>query len=162
MRIFTFAAITVAFVASVAGKFGFGPCREDVPQLAYADYEADTAYNHILFAMDHDFFELANVLDNLGFKFPLENWRCDDLNTISPFKELAEEQETDDFFFDEDTFNLFFPERTDAVLKYAKNGESGGDFTDIVYLCMDTFSAPAIIEQARAFGLNTADSAISA
>ena len=91
MRIFTFAAITVAFVASVAGKFGFGPCREDVPQLAYADYEADTAYNHILFAMDHDFFELANVLDNLGFKFPLENWRCDDLNTISPFTELAEE-----------------------------------------------------------------------
>jgi hypothetical protein len=47
-------------------------------QLAYSDCETS-------FAMDHDFFKLPNILDDIGLKFPLENWRCDDLNTISPF-----------------------------------------------------------------------------
>jgi hypothetical protein len=146
MRILSLATMTVAFIASVASKFSFGPCRDDVPQLSYDDYTPTAEYNHKLFAIDKGLFDLAYTLENLGFRFPVENWRCDDLVTISPFKELAEEQETDNFYFDEETFDLWFPDRPDAVLKYVKNGEFDSDHTDIIYMCADTFSVPAIIE----------------
>ena len=67
MRILSFASLSVAFIASVAGKFSFGPCRTDVVQLTYDDYTATAEYNHRLFALDRDFFYLASVLENLGF-----------------------------------------------------------------------------------------------
>jgi len=82
MRILSLVSLTVAFIASVEGKFGFGPCRTDVPQLAFKDYSATSEYNHRLFALDRDFFYTVGVLENLGFKLPLEDWRCDDLVTV--------------------------------------------------------------------------------
>lgn len=92
----------------------------------------------------------------------MENWRCDDLGTISPFKEMAEAQEEEGIFnWEEEDFNLFFSDREDAILKYVMVGEYDETPVDIIYLCADTFSFPALMEQARAFGLDISDSQIS-
>ena len=161
MRTLQFATLAVVFIATVTGKISFGPCRTDVPQLTYDDYTAEREYDHRLFALDKDFFYMASILENLGFKFPLEDWRCDDLVTGSPFMEYAEEQETDNFYLEEEQFELWFPDREDAVLKYVKDVDEDVRHIDVIYLCVDPFSMPALIEQTRAFGLEASDSAIS-
>jgi hypothetical protein len=40
--------------------------------------------------MDKGFFDVIKTLEEFGFKSPQDDWRCDDLATISPFKEIAE------------------------------------------------------------------------
>jgi len=81
---------------------------------------------------------------------------------MSPFKEMAEDQDTDDFYFENaDDFELLFSERTDAVLKYVKTGAYEGSPVDYIYLCVDPFSLPAILEQARAFNAETSDSILN-
>ena len=162
MRLIALCAITAAYIASVTAKISIGACRTDIEQVPFSDYDQTAAYPHKLFAMDKGFFSMIKTLEGLGFVPAAEDWRCDDLATISPFKELAEEQETDDFYFENDEdFNLLFPEREDAILKYVKTGEFDSSPVDYVYLCIDPFSFPALVEQLRAFGAETSDSAIS-
>jgi hypothetical protein len=38
MRFIKFAAVTVAFIASVSAKIGFGSCPETVPMKTWTDY----------------------------------------------------------------------------------------------------------------------------
>jgi hypothetical protein len=59
MRFFTFAAVTIAFVASVSAKVGFGACSETVPTISWAEYSdatygfaQDNFYNHEIIAID--------------------------------------------------------------------------------------------------------------
>jgi hypothetical protein len=84
--------------------------------------------------MDSGLKELIEIGKSYGFKAPLDP-NCDDLSALSPFKELneafVEEYKEDPFFdeddpifksvfsYDEDTYNLLFPERTDAVFRMA-------------------------------------------
>jgi hypothetical protein len=103
------------------------------------------------------------------------NYECDQLGAMEPFLSLAEEQlEADEdldtptdlydgvnFLWEEDLFNLWFPEREDAVLRMVAYYQEAEDadpptFTDGYeqwYLCIDSFSLDAVIEQNEAFGL---------
>jgi hypothetical protein len=57
------------------------------------------------------------------------------------------------FYYDEDTFNLLFPEREDAVVRLAGWADTPGNvarqlaFIEMHYLCVDAFSIPALLEQ---------------
>jgi hypothetical protein len=91
MRFLTVAALSAAFIASVSSKINFGPCRTDVPQLAFDDYEVTEPYIHRIAFMDRQFFDLFDLIEQLGFQMPL-NYVCDDLATVTPFLELATAQ----------------------------------------------------------------------
>jgi hypothetical protein len=112
--------------------------------------------------MDKGFFDLIETFEGFGFMPLLEDWRCDDLATISPFKEMAKAKDTDDFYFKKAAdVNLLFPERPNAILKYVKTGEFDSSPVDFIYLCVDPFSLPALFEEARAFGSDTSDGALN-
>ena len=90
MKFIKFAAVTVAFIASVSAKLGFGFCP-DVPTKTWDDYShastgfaKDQFYYHDIIAFDkqlHWIIEMAQKFqDNfLGF-----NIACDDITTILP------------------------------------------------------------------------------
>jgi hypothetical protein len=69
MRFITFAAVTVAFIASVSAKIGFGSCPETVPMKTWADYaESDESrfgwdqfYYHEIVAIDNQFDQLLGL-----------------------------------------------------------------------------------------------------
>ena len=166
MRFLAFSALTVAFLATVSSKINFGPCRTDIPQLAFDDYEPDGPYEHRIFGMDAQLVDFVDFIGQLGFVMPFD-YQCDDLSTFSPFADIAKRQydedqaldtPTDDWdevnflYDDEDEFNLIFPDREDAILKYVSY-EDFSDSFDQLYFCVDTFSLDAIIEQNMAFGL---------
>jgi len=87
--------------------------------------------------MDRELKELLEIGKAYGFKAPLDP-DCDDLTAVSPFKELNADYLDDNkvalgslvndpyikqiFTYDEDNYDLFFPERTDAVLRMAGLG----------------------------------------
>jgi len=180
MRFLAFSAMTVAFMATVSAKFDIGRCRTDVPQLSYedvdtGDYEWDfrVPFERRFLAIDRQFEDLIAALTNFGFKMPLD-YECDQLGAIEPFKSLAEEQKEADedldtpldlyddvnFHWEEDLFNLWFPEREDAVLRMVAYFELPDDDPPTAvlgyeqwYLCIDSFSLDAVIEQNEAFGL---------
>lgn len=96
MRFITFAAVTVAFIASVSAKIGFGSCPTNLPRTTFAEYTdattgfaTDDLYYHEIIAMDKQFDSLIPLLGKFGFKLPL-NIQCDDLGTIPPFKMIAQ------------------------------------------------------------------------
>jgi hypothetical protein len=89
MRILTFAAVTLAFIASVSAKFNLGSCNRDIEPLAFADYGIEDGYHHFVYQIDRDIRDFLNGMEDFGFK-PLYDWRCEDLTAISPFKEIAE------------------------------------------------------------------------
>ena len=96
MRFFTFAAVTVAFVASVSAKIGFGSCPESVPMIDWTEYSNDNTgfpqdhfYNHEIIAMDAQFEQLLGLASKFGVKVPL-NVQCDDLGTVPPFSQIAQ------------------------------------------------------------------------
>jgi hypothetical protein len=83
--------------------------------------------------MDSGLKELIEIGKSYGFKAPLDP-NCDELSALSPFKEMNEATQEEfkefdfyindplfakAFFYDEDTYNLLFPERTDAVFRMA-------------------------------------------
>jgi hypothetical protein len=173
MRVLALALMSVAFIATVSAKISFGKCPEGLPQNSYDNYyETPEAMEHKVLGIDRQLLGAIELIENLGFQFPL-NWRCEDLGTVSPFKEVAEAQddEADDpaddfdgttFYFDEDFFNSLFIEREDAPLRYL---EANVDFVpgnvDVLYLCVDPFTIPAMLETFRFFGLDIADGSIS-
>jgi hypothetical protein len=61
MRFITFAAVTVAFIASVSAKIGLGSCPETVPMKTWTDYSgasgfaSDQFYYHEIIAIDNQF-----------------------------------------------------------------------------------------------------------
>jgi hypothetical protein len=116
---------------------------------------------------------------------PLD-YECEPLGSIEPFKSINERQQEEDadadaptglydgtfevagksvgeywFGWDADTediFNLWFPEREDAVLRLVEYFEFNEPVSWIYgheqwYLCIDSFSLDAVIEQNEAFGL---------
>ena len=95
MRFITFAAVTVAFIASVSAKIGFGSCPTNIPRTTFAEYTnvvsgfaTDDLYYHEIIAIDKQFETLIPLLGKFGFKVPL-NIACDDLGTMPPFSTIA-------------------------------------------------------------------------
>lgn len=95
MRLITFAAVTVAFIASVSAKIGFGSCPETVPMKTWTDYsDAATGfgntqfYYHEVIAIDNQFEQLLGLAKKFNLKLPL-NVGCDDLGTVPPFSQIA-------------------------------------------------------------------------
>jgi len=162
MRIIALAAMTVAFLGSVSAKFDFGKCYRDVEQESYDDYGITQAYDHFINYMDRGFFDLIDTIEGFGFKMPFD-FRCESLAEVSPFKEISERQEEDDgiFLFEEEDYDLFFPDRPDAVLNFRKRGLEEAIPHEIIYICADTFSMPGLMDTARAFGRDISDAQIS-
>ena len=171
MRFLAFSAMTVAFLATVSAKFNFGRCRTDIPQLTFDDIDAEYPCNGRLAFIDRGLESLIADLTAFGFKMPFD-YECEGLGSIEPFKSIAERQKKEDedlddpteyydgstFAWDadtEDTFNLWFPEREDAVLKLISYDvlPHAPWVLEQWYLCIDTYSLDAILEQNLAFGL---------
>ena len=160
MRFLAFSAMTVAFIATVSARFDFGRCRTDIPQTAFEDIEATVPSAYRFMAIDRETVFLINALTDFGFKMPLD-YECESLSAIEPFKSMAVEQLKADedadaptgdwdgsnfIWDDEDLYNLWFPEREDAVLKMVTYLD-GSTPVEQWYYCMDAFSLDAIIEQ---------------
>jgi hypothetical protein len=79
--------------------------------------------------------------------------------------EADEEQTAYDevkFIYDEDNFDLFFPPRSDAIFKLVRAHVYGdGTSVEHVFICIDSFSLPAALEQTKAVGMTPSESAIS-
>jgi hypothetical protein len=94
MRSLALATLAAAFAVTVSAKFSFGSCKDGVPQWTYDDYLFDlderVPYSHSLIAMDIDFFDTFELLKSFGFKLNFDPL-CEDLATISPWKEIAKE-----------------------------------------------------------------------
>jgi hypothetical protein len=94
MRFITFAAVTVAFIASASAKIGFGSCPETVPMRTWTDYSGgngfaeDQFYYHEIIAIDNQFDQLLGMAKKFGLKIPLDV-ACDDLGTVPPFNQIA-------------------------------------------------------------------------
>ena len=94
MRFITFAAVTVAFIASVSAKIGFGSCPETVPMRTWTEYSGgngfaeDQFYYHEIIAIDNQFDQLLGMAKKFGLKIPLDV-ACDDLGTVPPFNQIA-------------------------------------------------------------------------
>jgi hypothetical protein len=124
MRILALSVLTVAFLASVSAKFGFGNCARDIVTYTWEEYDdffgGDLEiYEHEIAIIDKGFVDMIYFLENFGFKSPIDDWRCGDLVSISPFKEIAERiEQTDGFYYEEEDFNKFFLDREDSILKF--------------------------------------------
>ena len=137
MRFITFAAVTVAFIASASAKIGFGSCPETVPMKTWTDYSGgngfgvDQFYNHEIIAIDKQFDQLLGMAKKFNLKIPLDV-ACDDLGTVPPFNQIAkaifEAAEAEDdaqnladgtnFNYPaKEAFELLFPPRNDAIVK---------------------------------------------
>ena len=147
MRFFTFAAVTVAFVASVSAKIGFGACSENVPTTSWAEYSdttygfaQDHFYNHEIMALDSQLEKLLGLASKFGVKLPFDV-QCGDLGTIPPFNELAKavksamdqidstQTQADGIKFNypaQQAFDLLFPDRADSIVKLVEVNPSVG------------------------------------
>jgi hypothetical protein len=178
MRFFTFAAVTVAFIASVSAKIGLGACPESVPMIDWTEYTngnigflQEHFYNHEIIAMDAQFEQLLGLATKFGAKIPL-NVQCDDLGTVPPFSQIAQaikeaadaaataagttQTEADGVKFNypaKEVFDLLFPPRNDAVLKLVDIQNTQGAEAEYYYVCVDSFSFPAILAQVRGMGI---------
>jgi len=94
MRFITFAAVSVAFIASVSAKIGFGSCSETVHTRNWDYYSGPFSYsyntyiNHEIIAIDKQFDQLLGMAEKFGFKLPLDV-ACGDLGTVPPFSQIA-------------------------------------------------------------------------
>ena len=98
MRLITFAFVTVAFIASVSTKIGFGSCPESIPMKAWVnnltgrgystDFDLSQPYNHEFIAIDKQFDQLLEMASKFGLKLPL-NIGCDDFGTVPPYNKIA-------------------------------------------------------------------------
>jgi hypothetical protein len=174
MRIIAFATLTVAFLASVSAKIGLGACPTNTPLKTFADYtDADTGfgeyqyYNHEIIAIDKQFEQLIGLAGKFGFKVPA-NINCDDLSKFPPFSVVAQgvydaaeaadasQTYTDGTqfnFYIEKFFNTLFPARSDAIVKMVNFVATADSEAEYYYVCVDSFSLPAVLDQVRAAGL---------
>ena len=169
MRIITLAAMAVAFLSTASAKWSIGACDQSIEGLTFEEYEDFFAtigfYQHKVMVLDRGFFDIADTLEALGFVFPLD-WKCEDLAEVSPFKDIAERQlaaaydDGDYFYWGDEDFELFFPDRSDALLKLVRMDDYNS-IVEVIYACADPFSLPAALVEARAFGLDTSDSSVS-
>ena len=93
MKFISFAAVTVAFIASVSAKLGFGSCP-DVPTKTWDDYShastgfaKDQFYYHEFIAFDNQFIWIIETLKKFGVDYLSIN-PCDDLGIVA-FNEIA-------------------------------------------------------------------------
>jgi len=178
MRFFTFAAVTVAFIASVSAKVGLGACPTTVPMIDWTEYSngntgflQDHFYRHEIIAMDTQFEQLLGLASKFGAKIPL-NVQCDDLGTVPPFSQIAQGIKTaadeaatsagttqdvaDGINFNfpaQQIFEALFPTRDDAVLKMVDIVNTVDAEAEFYYVCVDSFSFPAILAQVRGMGV---------
>ena len=174
----------LTFLGTVSGKFSFGPCPADLPQMTYSEYQgaADEAvgYRHDIIGLDRGFADMLESVQVLGFKLPLD-YKCDDLGTIAPWKGIAKRQfdaaekldaaQTDfdgvNFsYLDDDAWDSVFSEREDAFHRLVHIDTtywtSFGYFpVEFHYLCADTFSLPALVDFASYHGVKPAGNSIS-
>ena len=97
MKFIRFAAVTVAFIASVSAKLGFGSCP-DVPAKTWDDYThvstgfaKDQYYYHEIIAIDNQLNWIIEMLKKVGyggFDIQIFNFACDDMSTGRAFKKL--------------------------------------------------------------------------
>jgi hypothetical protein len=90
MKFITFAAVTVAFIASVSAKLGFGSCP-DVPTKTWDDYShastgfaKDQFYYHDIIAFDNQLHWIIEMAKKFQDNFLGFNIACDDMTTILP------------------------------------------------------------------------------
>ena len=171
MRFITFAAVTVAFIASVTAKIGFGSCPENIPMKTWTDYTTSIAkkqfYFHEFVAIDKQFVDLIEMAKKYGLKIPLDI-TCDDLGTIPPFSQIAkalydevEAEDADQNLADgvifnypsKEVFELLLPPRKDAIVKLVDFIGRGNEEADFYYICVGSFSFPAILAQVRGMGI---------
>jgi hypothetical protein len=95
MKFITFAAVTVAFIASVSAKLGFGFCP-DVPTKTWDDYShastgfaKDQYYYHEIIAFDKQLDWIIEMLKKVGYDFLSINIHCDDISTMYDFNQIA-------------------------------------------------------------------------
>ena len=95
MKFITFAAVTVAFIASVSAKLGFGSCP-NVPTKTWDDYShastgfaKDHFYYHEIIAFDNQLHWLIEMLKKVGYDFLSINIHCDDISTMYDFNQIA-------------------------------------------------------------------------
>jgi hypothetical protein len=98
MKFIRFAAVTVAFIASVSAKLGFGSCP-DVPAKTWDDYThvstgfaKDQYYYHEIIAIDNQLNWIIETLKKFGFEgFDIQrfNFACDDMSTSFAFDGIA-------------------------------------------------------------------------
>ena len=174
MRFITFAAVTVAFIASVSAKIGFGSCPETVPMKTWTDYThastgfaQDQFYYHEIVAIDKQFDQLLGLAKQFNLKLPL-NVACDDLGTVPPFNAIAkaifdaaEAADASQTLADgknfnypaKEAFDLLFPPRNDAIVKLVDFQITDNKEAEFYYVCVDSFSFPAILAQVRSMGI---------
>jgi hypothetical protein len=171
MRFITFAAVTVAFIASVTAKIGFGSCPETVPMKTWENYTGVIAkkkfYFHEIVAIDKQFVDLIEMAKKFGLKIPLDI-TCDDLGTVPPFSQIAkalyDEAEAEDAeqgladgvifnYPSKEVFELLLPPRKDAIVKLVDFIGRWNEEAEFYYICVDGFSFPAILAQVRGMGI---------
>jgi hypothetical protein len=174
MRFFTFAAVTVAFVASVSAKVGLGACPTDLPMIDWTEYTngntgfaQDHFYHHEIIAMDSQFEQLVALAEKFGAKIPVDI-DCADLGTVPPFNQIAAGiKEAADAASSGQTaangvnfnypaqqvFETLFPTRDDAVVKMVDIVNTRDAEAEFYYVCIDSFSFPAVLAQVRGMGI---------
>jgi hypothetical protein len=173
MRFITFAAVTVAFIASASAKIGFGSCPETVPMRTWTDYSGgngfaeDQFYYHEIIAIDNQFDQLLGMAKKFGLKIPLDV-ACDDLGTVPPFNQIAkaiydaaQAADATQTLADGKNFNypakeayeLLFPPRNDAIVKLVDFLATDNKEAEFYYICVDSFSFPAVLAQVRGMGI---------
>ena len=102
-----------------------------------------------------------------NLKLPL-NVACDDLGAVPPFNaiakaifEAAEGVDASQTLADgknfnypaKEAFDLLFPPRNDAIVKLVDFKITDNKEAEFYYVCVDSFSFPAILAQVRGMGI---------
>ncbi len=159
MKLFALAALTVAFVAQVSAKIGFGACPSVLGKTntqyvaANSGFTQIHLYNHEVIAIDKQLNQLLPMLGKVGVKVP-GNINCDDLGTVEPFKTVAKMYKDANpliadgikfNFYDAKMFDYLFPNRDDAIIKMVNFLNTNGAEAEFYYTCVDSFSFPAFL-----------------
>lgn len=128
MRKIAFSAIVISAIATaVQATFNIGSCRySELPLWSFDDYDTKVTslydgdwlgYNHKIAGLDEGLINLLESLEGLGFKPPYD-WKCDDMASISPWKDIAAQLKTDftkivsdQTYFDGETFAYYTKEQ---------------------------------------------------
>lgn len=165
----------VSILATVSAKFSFGACDyANLIQMSWDDYSGlddiaeDWGYLHQINGMDRGFIDFIETLYKLGFKANFD-YQCEDLATISPFKEIAKYQydtaeDLDDTqtmfdevtfcYYDSDTYESIFSTSEDAFHRLAQVSDYWGsdEYIEIHYFCGDTTNPGSFLEFAGLHG----------
>ena len=102
-----------------------------------------------------------------GLKLPL-NIGCDDFGTVPPYNQIAKaiydaaqakdsgQRKANGKNFNyptKEVFELFFPPRNDAVVKLVDYNANWLEEKEYYYVCVDSFSFPAVLAQVRGMGI---------